>query len=272
MIGQNIYGSIGYTLLKNDNHMIIVMADMHDGISSCKNKTNISEWFKTKFESSEIFLEEVPRDGVKLVELWDKSDHTQKLKNLYLKNPKIIQALDVRPMMIPYSWEILNNYDKDYDITLKQYLKKINRFFCLTDPYLMGKLRNYSLLKLRNTKLGEHFIKIKRKYKQYIKMNRSKLLKSMYDLLTNNTNILEQVNNILNDIMEWFICAKIQLKLHRPIIIHAGLFHTDNVIDWLRDHYMYNIIKQHGINTIEESESDNLKGCIELDPQINKMF
>ena len=27
---QNIYGTIGYTILKNDNHNVIVFADMHD--------------------------------------------------------------------------------------------------------------------------------------------------------------------------------------------------------------------------------------------------
>lgn len=267
---ETIYGMVGYTLLGNGNHRIIVMADMHDNMNGCKNKTDISEWFKSKFGSSEIFLEEVPRDDVKLMELWSTSDHTQKLKNLYLKNPKIIQPLDIRPMMIPYSWEILSSYDKNYDITLKKYMKQINSFFTLSHDYLVKKLPNYMYGKLKYTKLGNHFLTIKRRYRDYIKRNRSKLKLSMYNV---DHDTLEEINKTLNDIMEWFICAKIMLKSYRPIIIHTGLFHSDNTIDWLVSNYGYNIIKQNGINTIEESDTiDQYTGCIEMDKNISKMF
>ena len=47
---KSIYGSIGYTLLKNkDNDKnIIVLSDMHDTLPSCENKVNMGEWFKNK--------------------------------------------------------------------------------------------------------------------------------------------------------------------------------------------------------------------------------
>jgi hypothetical protein len=41
------------------------------------------------------------------------------LKKLYLNNPTIISGMDVRPFMIPFSWEVLEQIDvanKDYDI------------------------------------------------------------------------------------------------------------------------------------------------------------
>ena len=82
---KNIYGTIGYTVLKNisTNNKIIILADMHDTLPSCTNQTNISDWFKSKFKSSKILLEEVPREGFKLEELWPQSPHTQELKKLF---------------------------------------------------------------------------------------------------------------------------------------------------------------------------------------------
>lgn len=42
----NIYGSIGYTLLKhkNINKYFIIYADMHDTLPKCDNDINISNW------------------------------------------------------------------------------------------------------------------------------------------------------------------------------------------------------------------------------------
>ena len=39
---KNIYGTIGYTILKNDNHNVIVFADMHDQLLDCNNNITIS--------------------------------------------------------------------------------------------------------------------------------------------------------------------------------------------------------------------------------------
>ena len=271
----NIYGTIGYTLLehKDNKNKIIILADMHNTLPSCKDKINIAKWFESKFTSSEIFLEEVPRENVKLQELWEHSPHTQELKNLYLKNPKIINALDIRPFMIPFSWEVVNNVNKnEYNMTLKEYLLGINSFFKLTDKYLLARLKNYSLKKLENTKLGSHFLKIKKIYYNYLTSYYSVLDYNIYNLSKNYMYIMESINDILNDIMEWYICAKIELKKSRPIIIHTGLFHSDNVIKLLTSHYNYDIIKDEGINTMEESETTtNINGCINIG-NINSLF
>ena len=237
------------------------------------DKINIAKWFESKFPSSEIFLEEVPRENVKLQELWEHSPHTQDLKKLYLKNPKIINALDIRPFMIPVSWEVVNIMNKnEYNIKLKVYLLGINNFFKLADTYLLARLKNYSQIKLENTKLGSHFLKIKKKLFNFLNENYSVLDWYIYDINQNHTNIMEGINDILNDIMEWYICAKIELKKPRPIIIHAGLFHTDNVIKWLSSHYNYNIIKDEGINSMEESETaTSINGCVNIG-NINSLF
>jgi hypothetical protein len=67
---KNIYGSIGYTLLQKEN-LIIVFADKHDDIPICNNKIDMANWFKTKFKTSIILLEEIPRkQDSKILELW----------------------------------------------------------------------------------------------------------------------------------------------------------------------------------------------------------
>ena len=275
---KNIYGTIGYTLLEHDvdKNKVIVLADMHDTLPSCNMKTNIADWFKSKFGSSEILLEEVPRENVKLKELWEHSPHTQQLKNLYLNNPKIINAVDIRPFLIPFSWEVLEEkeYDKDYDIKLRKYLSGINTFFCLEDMTLKQKLKDkYTYENMTDTNLGTHYLSLKRSFYRYIKKYMILLNMSMYMIKRYDASILEEINGILNSIMEWYICAKIELKKHRPIIIHAGLFHSDSVITWLTTLYNYNIIKQEGVNTIEESETkNNINGCIHINNNVDSMF
>jgi hypothetical protein len=160
----------------------------------------------------------------------------------------------------------------EYNIKLKVYLLGINNFFKLADTYLLARLKNYSQIKLENTKLGSHFLKIKKKLFNFLNENYSVLDWYIYDINQNHTNIMEGINDILNDIMEWYICAKIELKKPRPIIIHAGLFHTDNVIKWLSSHYNYNIIKDEGINSMEESETaTSINGCVNIG-NINSLF
>lgn len=275
---KNIYGTIGYTLLEHPTrkNKIIVLADMHDTLPGCNSKVDIAEWFKSKFNSSEILLEEVPRENVKLKELWEHSPHTQQLKNLYLKNPKIISGVDIRPFLIPFSWEVLSehSYDPDYDIKLRDYLKGINLFFCLEDKMLKEKLKDkYTYENMKSTNSGTHYMSIKRSYYDYIKKNRLFLNMSIYMVKSHNSNILEEINGILNSMMEWYICAKIELKRKRPIIVHAGLFHSDSVISWLSTLYGYNIIKQEGVNTIEESETKtNINGCIHINDTIDGIF
>ena len=53
---KNIYGTIGYTILKNDNHNVIVFADMHDQLLDCNNNITISNWLKNKFDTEHYEL------------------------------------------------------------------------------------------------------------------------------------------------------------------------------------------------------------------------
>lgn len=274
---SKIYGTIGYVFLKKENRKIIVLSDQHDTLPSCENKINIAEWFKQKFNTSKILLEEVPREDNKLIELWESSPHTQELKKLYLDNTHIINGMDIRPFMIPFSWEVLNQIEintNDYDITMLEYLNEIDNFFSLQNSYIITNLSNYNVHFLKNSLLGKHFILIKNKYSDFLKLLDNERLfdKKIIYLNSNYNNKLSIINNLLDDIMEWYICAQIELYNQESIIIHAGLAHTDKIINLLKNHYNFTIIQEHGINSLINARNGTRTGCIEIKPEINKQF
>ena len=274
----NIYGAIGYTILENPNtkKKIIILADMHDSLSECSDKTSVSDWFKSKFDSSEILLEEVPRENFELQELWGQSAHTQSLKHLFLDNPTKIVPVDIRPFLIPFSWEIINNTSYDPKINLvclKEYLGMIDLFFTVRQEYLLKKNSNYILENLKHTIHGKHYIKIKQNYHKFL-INHKHLLKTLLvQIYHKNISILEEINDILNDIMEWYICSKVLETKDKSAIIHAGLAHSEKVIQWLINHYNYKSILFNGVNEMNQLNfSTPLSGCVYLPTELETQF
>jgi hypothetical protein len=274
----SIFGSIGYSILENIhiNKKIIIFADMHDKLKKCKNNKSIAEWFKEKFNSSRILLEEVPRsENSTIEELWSESDHTQKLKELYLNNMKKIIAVDIRHTMIPYSMELIDKVDENgQNILLLIYLEDIDSFFSMKHKYMIDNLLNYKINMLKETNLGSHFLKIKKHYLDFLNKNMNILNKPIINI-TRNSNIIDDINDILNDIMEWYICACIFESTMKTIILHAGLAHTDKVNSWLLNHYKFNIIKDYGINEMNDIMNiynNDTNGCVLLSSDIEKQF
>jgi hypothetical protein len=271
---KNLYGTIGYTVLSNGqtNNKIIVFADKHDKLPGCDNKTNIAQWFKEKMHSSKILLEEVPRDSVELAELWSDSVHTQDLKNLYLENAKKINGLDIRPLLIPFSWEIENISEPAHNITVKKYLEKIDMFFTLKTNYLLENLPNYNLNKLLGTKLGEHFLLLKKNFKKILETNREFLYFTINTVKKINLDFLQLINSLLDQIMEWNICANIMANNEKSIIVHAGLAHSEKIIQLLQFHYQYNKINETGINNLDLINDSNMSGCIIMPADTDSQF
>jgi hypothetical protein len=273
---KNINGSIGYTLLINKDIKILVFADMHSKLPYCdKDGIFISEWFKNKFKSK-ILLEEVPRTGTELKELWPSSPHTQKLKEVYLENSKIIQGVDIRPFLIHFSWELsFDSKSLAPDLNLKQYLSYINIFCNLKLPYFINELKYiYTKEYLLNNSLGLHYLKIKNYIKKYVKENNKYLNEKIKDLSNKHSSILENINEIISYIMEWYIIAKIYQSIeqgHKTIIIHAGLAHTSNIIDLLKNIYKYNIVSETGLTDLSDYDKVT-NGCVYLPIDIDKQF
>lgn len=274
MAQLNINGSIGYTLVSKKNIKILVLADMHSKLPYCdKDGIFVSDWFKKKF-NSKILLEEVPRIGTQLKELWPTSPHTQKLKEAYLENSTIIQGIDIRPFLIPFSWE-LSFDNKIPNIHLKNYLSYINLFFNLKLDFLKNELKYiYTKEYLSKSLLGLHYLKIKKLIKKYVDENKRFLDIKIKDLAKNNTIVLEKINEIISCIMEWYIIAKIYQSLlddKKNIIIHAGLVHTTNLILLLQKIYNFKIVSEEGLTNIDNYNQSN-NGCLHLPTDIDKQF
>jgi hypothetical protein len=271
---MNVYGSVGYTILKNPKtkHKIIIFADMHDTLPKCNNKIDISDWIKKKFKKSYILLEEVPRAEMELEELW-LSEHTQQLKNLFLNNHDKVIGVDVRLSLIPYSWETIGTIKELDDFRFSSFIKDIDQFFCLTQSQMKKDWKHYDYTKIHNTLLGKHFVQIKEKYYNYLMLHKDHLQQNIFKIHKENKEMLEKLNNILNDIMEWTICALIYNNQNRPIVLHAGLYHTEKVIEWLTNNYNYTIITEHGVNKMSESDSSSIiHGCVNVSEEDNNYF
>ena len=256
----NIYGSIGYTYLKNDidnPKFILVLSDNHSKLPYCNNYKMISDWLKNKTSSNNILLEEVPRNNNILKELFIHSDHTQKLKELFLNNSKLIQGIDIRPMLIKFSWELLELTDMPY-ITLKNYLEKIDTFFNNKNPkfYLQFKI------------IKNNYLEYRQKYNNYLEQ-------SLLDIFNTNRIILEDLNLILDNIMEFNIILNIFTTKtdKKNIIIHTGLVHSEKIVNWLTSTYLYKIVEEKGITSIKMIGSTPIiNGCLELSKTIDNQL
>lgn len=276
MITKNLYGTIGHTILTKGNKKIIVFADKHDKLPKCAESVKIADWFEKKIKKSKLLLEEVPRGSVELAELWTESEHTQDLKNLYLKNPNIIVGLDIRPLVIPFSWETYKDRYKNKEmdsINTVDYLRYTNDFFSLKNPWLVENFPKYNTRTLKNTKVGEHFLKIKENFRNILVDNKKLIAKKLINVIEQDENFLYSFNDILDQIMEWYICANVELNIDNNIMIHAGLSHSDTIVQLLREFYGYVIIEENGVNSMYDLFLiDSPIGCTNISNEIDKQF
>lgn len=266
-----IYGTVGYTFLKSNNTYILIFSDVHSKLKYCDKFIQISEWLEKNMDNVNILLEEVSRDDFKLNELWDSSDHTIKLKNLFLNNQKKIFDIDIRPYLIPYSWELFNSYTDLENMTLKNYLEILNKFLYLKLDKINNKLLNiYNTTFLKNHKLKKHLHKIRVDFDIFLIKNMNYMNMFVKDIYKKNEDILFDLNLLLDSCMEWYSIAKIydlQLSNNKNFIIHTGLFHAERIVNDLQKIHDYKIISQHGVTNminVKKLEPDNINytGCI----------
>jgi hypothetical protein len=263
----SIYGAIGYTLLKNNKNKVLIFADKHDDSDSCYSDTDIADWFNKK-NNSNILLEETPRnDNIILKDLWIDSYHTQKLKKLYLSKPKVIQGIDIRLYLIPYSWELVDSIN---NTTLFEFLKELNDFFSIKNEYCLNNLSIYKNMPKIKSKNGEHFLELKKKFYNLVKKNKTNLYDTVLELKNNKINILEKINDMLDNILEWYICASI--NINKSNIIHTGLAHSEKIVDLLEKYYGYKKQLFNGINKLDEIKYKPMNGCIQLPNDIENQF
>lgn len=313
----NIYGSIGYTFLSTTSsnlpQYILVLADMHSQLPYCNDFKRISLWFNSKFNTSNILLEEVPRSkDIKLQGLFEESDHTSELREMYLNNKNIINAVDIRPYLVPFSWEILKNDSQGSNLKLSEYLKLIDEFFNfenkkikeeIGDLYSFDYIKNIKfidkifkflnnkllifnskskssecdIVKLlsgnKENKLNIHFSVIKYIYIKFKDKYKNQLDNTLLSILQNNKNILEEINYHLDNIMEFYTILKIfLLKKDKKNII----IHTGLVhSEKILDWltHIYNYDINSSYGVNNINEIDKINsGCFILPKDINTKF
>ena len=262
-----VIGAVGYTILDNDKIKIMIIADMHDVTEKCGD-IFISDWIK-KQKNFKLLLEEVPQTDIKLKELWGSSPHTTKLRQLYLDNYDKIIGLDIRGELLKFSWELLKEM-KFPEITLDEYLEYIRLFFQIKHPFFLKnipEIYNESILLAKESrKIRKHFEHCKKKFETYIDENKTLLKEKVQDIYKTNKKVLEQINSLLNEIMEFYTCMELYkqcLLNNNKFIIHKGLFHTSNLLVWFTNLYGFNIIDNSGLTEFDKIDEKH-NGCSDL--------
>ena len=127
---EYLSGATGYTILKKNNKKILLISDIHDGVNYCqKNSIFIDKFLENKLDNSQILLEESINDpDLNLTELWPNAVHTTKLKILKENNNKVIPT-DIRPYLIPFSWQYAESNKEFQEIKISKYLLLFKKFF-----------------------------------------------------------------------------------------------------------------------------------------------
>jgi hypothetical protein len=253
-------GSVGYTLLEKTKKRVLILADIHDGVSYCqRDSVMIDTWLSSKTDDNDILLEEVLREGFKLGDLWPLSIHTGRLKELNKNNKKII-PIDIRPFLIPFSWEILLNDPNNQigKMRLNRYLIGLDNIFNLRGSKLMKQHICPQVKKLRETSdektiniLLTHFEEMNRIYCEYRDTNKKYLDETISDILKKDKDILENINEMTSMLMEWYTLLLI-LNSTRNSILHLGLAHSNRILEFLTETHEFKILKSSGVNTIAE--------------------
>ena len=277
---MNISGALGYSLLKSpSSQYVLVLSDVHDGVSYCEvnnsnNNIKIDSFLKSRSEkNNKVLLEETTFEEVNLKDLWPNAEHTQLLKRLAFSDNKI-NSFDIRPLLVPFSWE-LSDIDKKLGNTLfRDYLKLLDDFFnkksLLFTKYIGPELEKIKHQKKKNTL---HLLEIFDQYNLFKKNNKDKMEKPLSELLSDK-DVLEKVNEIISHIMEWYMVLLI-LNTNENIIIHAGLAHTSQILKILCDYYKFMELKSEGLNDLDDlikNKKDISKSCIFIPENITNKF
>jgi len=254
-----LQGTIGYSIFLNTDtrKKIVIFADMHDQLPPCpfSNSIKIAEWLNKKIKTCKLLLEEVDRtQNYTLESLWTNSTHTIELRNLFIYNQNTIEPIDIRPFLIPFNWEIIETSELK-NILLSKYLEDISDFFKLKTSFFKNKLSIIKFFDIKNIKIKIHFKILFYKFNLFLTKHKNILNITLFNVYTKYKYILNELDIILNDCMEWYTCALINKYKHHTIIIHAGLFHTEKINKLLSHFYKFKIIFQVGMNKITDVEN-----------------
>ena len=202
--------------------------------------------------------EEVKRNKKsELKELWSTSEHTVELKNLYLDNPDTIIPIDIRQYLYVVSWELLDTKTKK--LTMREYLERFISFFDYQNNIPdLTKLMDKIIFK--TTGIAKYFNLMKKDFNNIIKQF------DINETIVNHINkydkrFLLMIDDIASMIMDWYTIINI-FTTKKDTYIHAGLFHTSNIIQIIVDNFNFTISYQSGTNDI--NNHNDIKSCVNI--------
>jgi hypothetical protein len=265
---HKIIGALGYTILNKNQIKVMIISDMHDVNEKCGD-TYISDWLK-KQQNIKLLLEEIPiyqNFDSNFKELFPSAPHTKKLRELYEKNYDKIVGIDIRGELIPFSWELLDGINPNEQLTLQEYLENLNRFFQLSHPFFIDKIYKiykHSIINDPKSNIGIHFNICKTKFEKYKRENEEQMEILLQDIFNSDKQLLQEINQILCDCMELYTIMELYnqgLNGTRRFIIHAGLFHTSNIIKLFAEIYKFKIIDNNGLTNFDNIDKISHNGC-----------
>lgn len=274
---MKISGSVGYTLLQKrtlgatHDKFVLLLSDIHDGVTYCEQDAVMIDNYLSLQDHNNVLLEEVLRENLTLTDLWPGSQHTQRLKQLNIKN-KNIKPVDVRPMLLPFSWELIKMNKINQNITLQKYLILLDNFFNYKNTHFNNHYVVSEIKKPFDRKdlIITHFHIIKDKYNKFKLKHKQLMEHTIMDIYMNNNNVLESLNSIASLIMEWYIIILIHTS-NKNTIIHVGLAHSEKILTLLTNVYQHIIIQSQGINRLENLHG-TMNACIVVPPDIHNLF
>lgn len=263
-----ISGSIGVIILNKDDNNIILLSDEHSNDIYCNNFSNskfISDYLFENSKYNTVLLEEIPRDGFSLEELFPNTKHTQQLKNLYLDDKTDIIGIDIRPYLIPFSFETLNINKDNKNTLMKNYIKLVDEFISKNGDLYNNKFKLINKLENSIPEIKNHFQIIKRKYNNFKDKLDLELPIEIY--YNNHIELLYDFNEICDSIMELYT---ILLALNnKTTIIHTGLYHSSNMVSLLVNLYEYRIKYNYGTNKYPPVNEEKITSCIYIPDNFN---
>lgn len=273
-------GSVGYSFLSlvrgNKQHNVLILSDIHDGVEYCKQDSiMIAKLLKLFASSNTVLLEEAIRENTQLLSLWPNSVHTTQLRELNKNNMDII-PIDIRSALIPFSWELVKIQEHLGEITLIDYIKPLDDFFNRKSSFYKKYIEApYNLMKNNNKfkmSLERHFIALKDLFEKYKNDNLNIINTTITTLNNNKPIILEQINNLISMIMEWY-CILLVHNSENNIILHVGLAHSTRLIDILTQVYRYINNSNSGLTRLtNDIINDSHNSCIMIPSDVLNRF
>ena len=201
--------------------------------------------------------------------MWPNAEHTRQLKVLK-ENDKNIIPTDIRPYLIPFSWQLAESSENSNSASANKKYKElsINKYLFYFYEFFKHRGKTYErfilpyyefidnddkqiLIKFFET-IKNIFIKLAKKYENL----------SLSQILKKDGNYMHSIDNVNSLIMEYYILILI-FSDKRDSIIHTGLAHSTRLKSILVEEFKFKILEDESMTQIENyTGSDNTNACI----------